>query len=219
MKKHPQHILAIPDSCIDHVPTGMNATGLADFVEFAQDHLIIRQRAGLEEDTAFRQIIPYVCLATQLDGKTLFYPYVRNKGVGEERLVGNVSVGFGGHIDLADVQHNESVIDLFQTIGAAATRELSEELKFGGETTAEIAMFDNGLLVDDSNDVGLVHLGVVLTALVPYGVEVTSNEPELELMAPMSASDLLASDLPLENWTRLVLESVVAAEKDEVASV
>lgn len=67
------------------------------------------------------------------------------------------------------------------------------------------------MLIDNSNEVGRVHLGVVLTALLPEGLSVKSNEEELEVMAPMTASELLESGLELEPWTKIVLEAVVAA--------
>lgn len=210
-KKHPQFILAMAAGSLNTLPEGLSQVSMASFVQNANSDLVIRERAQLEQDEAYRQIIPYVCVVIASEDKTLFVPYRRNQGVGESRLAGKVSVGFGGHIDLADIVHQDSVVDLFQTIGNAASRELGEELTFEGATSEEISMFDNGLLIDNSNEVGRVHLGVVLTALLPEGLSVKSNEEELEVMAPMTASELLESGLELEPWTKIVLEAVVAA--------
>jgi predicted NUDIX family phosphoesterase len=212
-KKHPQFILAMAAGSLNTLPEGLSQVSMASFVQNANSDLIIRERAQLEQDEAYRQIIPYVCLAVADEEKTVFIPYRRNQGVGESRLAGKVSVGFGGHIDLADIVHQDSVVDLFQTIGNAATRELGEELIFEGASSEEISMFDNGLLIDNSNEVGRVHVGVILTALLPKGMTVKANEEELEVLAPMTATELLESGLELEPWTKIVLEAVVENTK------
>lgn len=207
----PEFILAINSSSVEKLDQGMNSVSLNLFTLMAQKDLIIGQREALEVNPAYRQIIPYICLAkTGEGGETLFYPYVRTKVSGEERLKGNVSIGFGGHIDLADVLHEGSVINLLETIGAAAARELEEEVDLsGGDEESCVDLFDNGLLIDDSNEVGKVHIGVVLTAMIPKVINPTSKEEALELLEPMTARQLLDSGLPLENWTKIVLEAVV----------
>lgn len=215
MKKHPQYILAVTNDSLGDLQQGMNIISLNTFVAKAEDNLVIKQRAKLEQEPEFRQIIPYVCVATQRDDKLHFWPYRRTETSGEARLQGNVSIGFGGHIDLVDVMHDNSVIDLFQTIGNAAARELGEELDLAG-AGEEVNLFDNGVLIDDSNEVGKVHLGVVLTAILPNGVTPTSKEDALEVLPAMSARELLDSGLPLESWTRIVLESIVKVEVKEV---
>lgn len=216
MKKHPQYILAVTnESLAGDLQQGMNIVSLNTFVAKAEDNLVIKQRAKLEQEPEFRQIIPYVCVATQRDDKLHFWPYRRTETSGEVRLQGNVSIGFGGHIDLVDVMDDNSVIDLFQTIGNAAARELGEELDLAG-AGEEVNLFDNGILIDDSNEVGKVHLGVVLTAILPNGVTPTSKEDALEVLPAMSARELLDSGLPLESWTRIILESIVKVEAKEV---
>ena len=210
----PEFILAIKDSSFEgKLDQGMNSVSLNLFALMSQKDLIIGQREALETDPTYRQIIPYICLAkTGENGETLFYPYVRTKVSGEERLKGNVSIGFGGHIDLADVAHEDSIINLLETVGAAAARELEEEVDLsGGGEESSVDLFDNGLLIDDSNEVGKVHIGVVLTAMIPKEINPSSKEEALELLEPMTARQLLDSGLPVENWTKIVLESVVDA--------
>ena len=214
MKSKPQFILAMQNGgLISELQQGVNRIGFDQFVGLTQGLVTIREREHLEQDPNYRQVIPYVMLAVRdADGKALFVPYARTSQSGEERLRGNVSLGFGGHIDLADVIHNDSVIDLVQTIGGAVTRELQEEVSFShavGENF-DMPMFDAGVLIDDSNDVGKVHLGVLLTCLLPEGTVVTSNEEALEILPLMNAQQLLASGLPLETWTRIILEDIIA---------
>lgn len=219
MKSKPQFILAMQNSgVISELQQGMNHIGFDHFVGLTQSLVTIREREHLEQDPNYRQVIPYVMLAMRdSNGGTLFVPYARTSQSGEERLRGNVSLGFGGHVDLADVVHSGSVVDLLQTVGGAVTRELQEEVNFahGGGDHMDMPMFDNGVLIDDSNEVGKVHLGVVLTCMLPEGTVVTSREDALEILPAMSASQLLASGLPLENWSRIILEDIVAHSFDE----
>lgn len=188
---------------------GMNLIPFEEFVVAAAPNLIIGMRSPLETDPRFRQVLPYVVL-TQLghDGETRFIVYQRGKGVGESRLAGQVSVGFGGHIDLVDVKclkDSPSVIDLPATIGEAVIRELSEELVLNG-AGAEMPLFSIGFLTDNTNDVGLVHLGVIMNAQLPPDATAECAEEQMVMLAPMTAQELLTSGLDLENWTRIVLE-------------
>lgn len=214
----PQFILAV-SSAFDakaELKPGMNMISLDQFIASAQSLLAIRERDHLEQDPNYRQIIPYVILAKKVGGSShKFVPYVRTSQSGEERLRGNISIGFGGHVDLADVAQENSVINLAQTIGMAVGRELAEEVKIFSESQ-DMPVFDNGLLIDDSNEVGKVHLGVVLTVVLREDAVITSNEDALEVLAPMTARELLESGLPLENWSRIFLESVVSTDGDQL---
>src|SRR5438046_2578586 len=55
-------------------------------------------RAQAENDSAYKQIIPYVLLAFQ--DRVLHY--VRGKKAGEQRLVAKGSIGIGGHMNESD---------------------------------------------------------------------------------------------------------------------
>ena len=62
------------------------------------EHLAYRPRDEVETDPSFKQIIPYVIMAH--GGRVL--SYVRGKRAGEQRLLGQRSIGVGGHINPAD---------------------------------------------------------------------------------------------------------------------
>ena len=65
---------------------------------FAPGTLRFMPRSKAEQDPSFKQLIPYVIMTH--DGKYL--NYVRGKRAGEKRLVGNRSMGIGGHINPID---------------------------------------------------------------------------------------------------------------------
>lgn len=221
--KHPQSILAVRTKEIVEVlnlKEGMNACPLVGFTTAAQNSLVIAQREQLEKDETCLQILPYMLIVKASPKKpTKFKAYRRGKGVGESRLSGNVSIGFGGHVDLADVEHEESVINLHQTIMRAAVREVAEELIFDRHPDSDsddLDIFDVGLILDSSNEVGRVHLGVVLGVLLPEGNDCVTAEEELEDMPFLTADELLSSGLPLENWTRIALEFFKAMDEGKI---
>ena len=110
-------------------------------------HFSYRPRAEVETDPSFKQLVPYVVLRW----RDQVFHYTRGKRATETRLQALRSVGVGGHISSDDA-------GLFETpYREAMLREVAEEVHL--ETTyAERCL---GLLNDDSNPVGQVHLGVV----------------------------------------------------------
>lgn len=111
-------------------------------------------REDLETDEAFLQIIPYTILVSE--GKVIHY--TRSKKSGETRLRGQASLGFGGHIEHADVLVKDGTIDLRTTLVYSSVREIREELK--GPHTLNTCRWA-GFVFDDTTPVGRVHLGVV----------------------------------------------------------
>ncbi|MNV30377.1 hypothetical protein D3C71_1216410 [compost metagenome] len=177
-----------------------------------------------------RQLLPYAPVEQEgKDGVVRMQTYRRLKGNGEARMVGDVSAGFGGHADKGDVLCPEvhpqglvvdnltSIPDWAKTIMSNAHREIgSEELHFylNGEIrinpTSHPEFFTwnfEGLIIDNSNDVGWLHLGIVISCRVHPDVEIRSGEVDkLELMEPMTPQELLAADLPREPWTTILAE-------------
>lgn len=178
--------------------------------------LILGHRDTLEGDENHRQLLPYIVLTKTFDGVTKYFAYRRGKGVGEARLSGNVSIGVGGHIDLADIQHVGSVLAPMETVIASVQRELQEEIEFHSESGEDLDMrFSSvGALVDNSNPVGKVHLGLVLQAhLEGENGDAKCAEEELETLGWYTASELLDSGMPLENWTKILCLQFAEAEE------
>lgn len=107
-------------------------------------------RAAAEDDPTHKQLIPYCVIRC---GDRILN-YTRGKGGGESRLHALRSVGVGGHINPVDTGDGRTGPAAYQ---AAVERELNEELVFDVPHTNRII----GLLNDDTNAVGQVHLGVV----------------------------------------------------------
>ena len=165
---------------------------------FAPDTARFMPRSKAEEDPNFKQLIPYVILCC--DGKYL--SYVRGKRAGETRLVGNRSLGVGGHINPID----EMALfgDLRETYLNAVQREVDEEIHVKTRYDDRIV----ALINDDSNAVGSVHLGVVhLWTLDNEDVE--KREQMITQMSFMTADELLAVRDTMETWSQLCLDGLI----------
>lgn len=200
--KYPQHILAIDKSFIEsrNIQEGLTSIDIFDFAEKVSPHLVIRQRNILDGDGRthfgdknYLQVIPYFTVEANIldiDTKEPMVKqtmvYQRTKGSGESRLMGNYSIGFGGHVDIADVVYNEdSVIDFIATLKLCAEREAQEELLNPSEFDRETTLTGK-VLLDYSNDVGKLHIGFILE--MTYTPVVTQGD------AGQSVKMLLASE-------------------------
>ena len=128
---------------------GFSQGGVDELFRLVAEHGHFAPRDEAEEDPGLKQIIPYGVL---LFSREVFLMKRTRKG-GEARLHERVTLGVGGHVNPVDSMDG----DLKNAIGKAFERELNEELVVETPFQSEAL----GLLNDDSNSVGRVHLGVV----------------------------------------------------------
>ena len=83
----------------------------------------------------------------------------------------------------------------------AVERELAEELVIASGHTQKVI----GLINDDSNEVGSVHLGVVHVFELD-GDQVTSNEEAIQNIRFLPLEELHADRENLETWSRICVE-------------
>lgn len=155
-----------------------------------------------ENDPSWKQLLPYV-VATDPDGA--LYCYTRGKAGAEGRLHGNISIGLGGHVDLAPSQ-GQSLEELLVN---EANRELDEE---AGLPPAQLRF--QGLICDPTNDVGQVHIGLLSVR------QVTAAEKESMLAEAgvvekgefVSLDYLRKPDVyaRLENWSKCAVNHLIA---------
>lgn len=215
-RKHGEFILAADAAFFSQsglFTPGITVIGENLWMTGIQSHLVVRERAALETNPHYRQLIPYVVLRQKpLQGKPKYFFYQRMKGVGEQRLAGNHSIGIGGHIESTDIKHytTNNAIALEATIHDAMRRELIEEFDIRAIFEGDIPFegfngFSYGTILDDSNEVGKVHAGLIYLVDVPDNLIVTSKETELEARGFETAEKLL-EDSTMEGWTVLLLK-------------
>lgn len=154
-------------------------------------------RGDMEEDPSFKQLIPY-CIFQHIDsdGNVSVFQYTRGKGAGESRLHSKKSVGIGGHISTLDAD-DESPYD------EGMRRELDEEIAINTQYSQKLV----GLINDDENDVGKVHLGIVhlFTVVSP---DVKSRETEIVEAGFMPISEIMNELDRYETWSNICLSSL-----------
>ncbi|WP_411827497.1 NUDIX domain-containing protein [Luteolibacter sp. AS25] len=149
-------------------------------------------RAEAEEDPSHKQLIPYCIFKC---GDRVLH-YTRGKAGGESRLHSKISVGVGGHINPVDVGVGNLGAAVYYT---AVQREIDEEL----DIQCDYEMRVIGLLNDESNPVGQVHLGVV--HLVELESEEVSSREDALTDLSWATVDELNGELyeRLETWSAL----------------
>lgn len=147
----------------EFAPHGLAAFGedvsLERFQRCVEEEGFFVEREYAERTPTLKQIIPYT-LVTRGEEILLLQ---RTKGGGEARLHDKLSIGVGGHVNPVDAigaGGSGRTGRALDPLPAATRREvMEEELIVEGETR----LSSIGLLNDDSNAVGAVHVGLVQT--------------------------------------------------------
>jgi predicted NUDIX family phosphoesterase len=192
--------MAAPDELVlviprDEVPGGLDFTGVIDrpfgpVLATVQGSGQFLPRGKVEDDPSLKQIIPYLVLR---DGARIFL-MKRTRAGGDERLHDRYTIGVGGHVNPGDGD-----------VLGGLRREWREEID--ADFVPEFTPI--GLLNDDSNPVGAVHLGLVYAADAggrPVAIREThklsGSFVEMNLVADVADK--------LETWSALLFDFLSA---------
>ena len=150
-------------------------------------------RFELETDPSRKQPIPYVVVFSERG----IFCMARKSAQTEARLHGKLSIGVGGHIS------EETEFGQTDAIQSGMWRELHEELHINGAQNCRF----RGVLNDDSNDVGQVHIGLVFTVHAEAD-RVSVRETEKMEGFWLSLDELLSEKGRLESWSALLLQTL-----------
>jgi predicted NUDIX family phosphoesterase len=174
-----------------NVPGGLDWRGVAPrpfapYLAALRQFGSFRPRPDAENDPSWKQIIPYVVLR---DGDRIFLMR-RTRAGGDERLHDRYSIGIGGHINPEDTD-----------VEGGLQREWSEEID--ADFTPTFAPI--GVLNDDDNSVGAVHLGLV------YAAEAGGRRVEIRERDKLEGrfatwDEVVAVADKLETWRALLFE-------------
>jgi predicted NUDIX family phosphoesterase len=191
-----ERVMVFPAAALERLgPFQGLSTEIARYTAYVFDpaHYTFRPRAEVEFDPSLKQVIPYVVM--EHEGRILTYR--RGELGGELRLLGNYSIGMGGHVRESDGHSGESAVE------GALHREVGEELVLGSQHTSRLV----ALLNDDSNDVGKVHFGVVYLWRLA-GAEVTPREREITELGFMTVDQLRSRIAQFESWSQICIEGL-----------
>lgn len=168
----------------------------------SRHHMRFMERTDeLEANPKWKQLIPYLVLTFEDDNEQLWvFNYTRTKQQGEARLHTKRSIGIGGHVNTGDVADDGTGVNPFW---AGAKRELDEEVRLYTPRFTGAAH----LLYDPSNEVGKVHLGVV----VRYHLDapaVLARERSMANAGFVTLEQLLEEKEQFENWSQLCIEQL-----------
>ena len=189
-------------------PQGLQPFG-EDLSEENFDRAVVENGFFVERDYAERtptlqQVIPYSIVVC--NGQVLLLKRL-DRG-GEARLHGKLSIGVGGHINPVDLADERGEIPKTRTselLTAGSQRELEEELWIKGS----VSVRRYGVINDDSNAVGAVHVGV----LQIVSVEGSATVRELDQLegvwkTPDELQQLAEGSANIETWSRIALASL-----------
>jgi predicted NUDIX family phosphoesterase/dephospho-CoA kinase len=175
----------------------------------SSEHLKYIPRTLAETENDYKQFITYTIIQNQ----TRILCFRRGQyNRAAAFLRGALCIGFGGH-----VTENDLSIFSYQDHGirANAAREISEEIRFksGRPDIDPTAIEFMGVLNDDSSDVGLRHLAVVLRYWVPSSVQwdrPLRGEASVSQLRWIDLSKPNLNLLDFEYWSQLCLRKFYA---------
>ncbi len=172
---------------------GFTRQGAEKCIEMLPGKSLFLARSRAEEDPSFKQIIPYAVVTS---GDRIFL-FRRTSRGGEARLHGRHSIGVGGHI-------RPEGVPIERLIETGLIRELEEELHFDRPYRFRLL----GMINDDEQPVGRVHIGLV------YQVEVDGEAARVrerdvlegEFVHPAEVRAVWNS---LESWSKYLAEAIL----------
>jgi len=218
-----EFVLVVPrrDLFADCYPQGFQPFGdglsVAQLERAVREHGFFVERRHAERDHDLKQIIPYTIVTRRTTserggdaGEWQVLLLRRLAKGGEKRLHDKLSIGVGGHID-ADDARTLADGELARVLDLGTQRELHEELVLTEEPTLRRV----GLLNDDSNPVGAVHLGLVQVAQVEGPVAIREADVLEGRFEPLPAlSALRASGADFETWSAHLVENLADLVQD-----
>lgn len=191
-----ESILVVPRTAI--IPLG----GLYGVTQINNDTVVnlveqygaFKPRTAMETDHSHKQLIPYIVFIFE---QKLFVMQ-RTETASEQRLKNKYTIGIGGHIREQDITKKSDIC-------AWALREFHEEISYTGQITMEFI----GVINDDTNDVGKVHLGCLI--VMKGDSPMIAVRSELKQGMLMTLHEAMNYHENMESWSQHVLDYIINA--------
>lgn len=173
---------------------------IVDFNRYAtliNEHKEFLPRGLMETDPTYKQIIPYLIF----EYNDRYFLMQRRHNASETRLQSKFSLGIGGHIRKEDMQSMDIMM--------WAQREFHEEVDYKGS----LKIKPLGLLNDDTDDVGKVHIGFVFLLQGDSPEISIKSELKSGTLATLEECALMAHNL--EGWSQKVLSFLQEGKKQK----
>jgi predicted NUDIX family phosphoesterase len=167
---------------------GLKEVDFEHYLHIINQHKEFHPRIMMEVDQSYKQIIPYLIF----EHNNHYFLMQRKSDASEARLRNKLTLGIGGHIRQEDMGED--------SLFAWATREFHEEVEYAGNLTVKPL----GILNDDSNDVGKVHIGFVF--LLSGDSSAISIKSELKSGVLVPLAECIAQKECMESWSQFVVD-------------
>lgn len=198
-----EHVMVVSRQILDDAGSFQGFSADVDKINniLQSSNISFMPRDEMEKDPSYKQIIPYCVFGIFKEGIPYLFSYTRGSKGGENRLHAKKSIGVGGHINPIDSTCiGDQPSNIYEN---GMIRELQEEVGL----YSCYARKTIGLVNDDSNDVGKVHLGVVeMFELENAFLGIKDEALESGNFIPLE--DILQDKNNYENWSQLVLEYI-----------
>jgi predicted NUDIX family phosphoesterase len=194
----PESILVVKREYLftgDESWSGMRTDNMQRYLNIVAAKKEFLPRDVAEKDPRYKQIIPYLLF---MHNNELFVMQ-RRSDASETRLQNKYTIGIGGHIRQEDIKSN----DIFDW----ANREFHEEVIYDEAMTIEPV----GILNDDTNDVGKVHIGFVF--LIHGHSNAIAIRSELKSGSMMDLETCMALKPRFETWSQIALQHLIDNNK------
>ena len=158
---------------------------------------IYKRRFELEDDVAYKQLIPYAVICYN----NMIYMFHRTNKQTEKRLHNMYSLGVGGHMnpwgEFINVEY----------IHHELARELNEEVLLHSNCRIE-EIVPIGFINDDTNNVGKVHLGLLYQIRLNC-MDLEINEKDKMTGQWVNISELRTYYSQMESWSKIYTDLIL----------
>ena len=190
---HEEHILVVKRELLfpEGAWHGIKQVDSNQYMAIINTHKEFHPRSIMETDPRYKQIIPYMIFKHN----DSYFLMQRKAKASETRLQNKYTLGIGGHMRQTDLTGSTTIFDW-------ARREFDEEVHYTG--TLDIQFL--GILNDDSNPVGQVHIGLVL--LLTGDSSTISVKEELQSGILATLPECQEHYDNLESWSQHILKTL-----------
>ena len=187
---HDELILVVPRSAFNGIDSwhGLISNKEVNYAQLIDQNKQFLPRSQMEMDPNYKQIIPYLVYTH----KDKYFLMQRQAKATEARLQSKYSLGIGGHIRQEDIQSAD--------IASWARREFEEEVICDGHYTVEPL----GLLNDDTNEVGKIHIGFVF--LLHGDSDNIKVQEELKSGTLLTLEECKVLYSGMETWSQIIVD-------------
>lgn len=200
---HDEHILVVRRTHLfaaEEAWYGLKELDFDHYMHIIDHRKEFHPRSIMETNPTYKQIIPYLIFTH--DNK--YFLMQRKSDASEARLRNKLTLGIGGHIREEDLKKNLSAEASAKedSLVAWAMREFHEEVNYAGNLTVKPL----GIINDDSNDVGKVHIG--------FAFLLCGDSPEISIKSELkhgelvSLDDCMAMKENMESWSQFIVDAL-----------